>query len=157
MPILSLTIDQIIALVVSLLGSGFVGHLLSETRQRKKDSQSDTHSIIDQLQENARAQDEKMQKQDEKIQTLYDMIGDLREEVRDSRTKKEQAEFWLNVERETNKKLNEVIDKKDVELANTLNKNALLVEENIRLRENISALEAEIENLKLKLKKQEDI
>lgn len=148
---LDIPLKEILSFAATMLGGGFIGNLLSEMRQRKKDSQSDTHAIIDQLQENEKRQDERIQSQDKKIDDLYDIIYSLQEEVRQSRTKAEQAEFWLSVEKETSRKLQEKLQDSETENLRLAQRTQDLLSENSRLREEVSKLETKLRQLQAKL------
>lgn len=139
-----------------MIGSGaFVG-LLAEFRQRKKDKKTDDHSIVDQFQESMVKQSERIERLESANEQQAKDIFQLQEEIRKRRTETEQAEFWLLVEKESSKKLEETLREMKVENTDLLHKNAQLLQENERLRQEVSRLETRLKELKVILQKKKE-
>lgn len=143
-------LDVIRALGAFLSGGALIG-LMSEIRQRRKDQSTDKHDIVNQFQENMDKQSIRIAKLEEQNEELFNKIFNLQEEVRETKTKKEQAEFLLAVQKEASHKLSEDLDEEKKEKANVIEQNTRLIQENERLRIEVTRLETRLRELHVNL------
>lgn len=143
-------LDVIRALGAFLSGGALIG-MMSEFRQRRKDQSTDKHDIVNQFQENMDKQSLRIAKLEEQNEELFNKIFSLQEEVRETKTKKEQAEFLLAVQKEASHKLKEDLLEEKESKASVIEQNTRLIQENERLRIEVMRLEKRLRELHITL------
>lgn len=143
-------IDIIKALGAFLSGGALIG-MMAEFRQRRKEQSTDKHDIVNQFQENMDKQSLRIAKLEEQNEELFNRIFGLQEEVRETKTKKEQAEFLLAVQKEASHKLNEDLLEEKQSKASVIEQNTRLIQENERLRIEVTRLEKRLRELHITL------
>lgn len=153
-----MTIQEFSLELLKWLGGGGVallGLFLTKKQDKHKDKKQDEYNIINELQEENKRKDERLDKQDEKIQYLVDQMEEMRKEMFAIQSDKHRSEI-KNIElKSENDRLvveNEKMSRRLFDI--TTEKNALIENLQIELNQTRKELNSRIDRL---IKENEDL